>query len=91
MGATLFLLLLMYLGVYLYQGRVGQFEKDFLVEKTAPGMGGDRLVPVGDPGVCGGRRRGPGVRGSVRGLLPPFPTASSRPTNSPTSPRCSLT
>ena len=36
-GATLFLLLLMYLGVYLYQGRVGQFEKDFLVEKTRHG------------------------------------------------------
>ena len=36
-GATLFLLLLMYLGVYLYQGRVGEFEKDFLVEKTRPG------------------------------------------------------
>ena len=36
-GATLFLLLLMYLGVYLYQGRVGQFEKDFQVEKTRPG------------------------------------------------------
>ena len=36
-GATLFLLLLMYLGVYLYQGRVGEFEKDFQVEKTRPG------------------------------------------------------
>ena len=36
-GATLFLLLLTYLGVYLYQGRVGQFEKDFNVEKTRPG------------------------------------------------------
>ena len=36
-GATLFLLLLMYLGVYLYQGRVGQFERDFNVERTRPG------------------------------------------------------
>ncbi len=36
-GATLFLLLMMYLGVYLYQGRVGQFEKNFLVDKTRPG------------------------------------------------------
>jgi UDP-GlcNAc:undecaprenyl-phosphate GlcNAc-1-phosphate transferase len=36
-GATLFLLLLMYLGVYLYQGRVGEFERDFNVERTRPG------------------------------------------------------
>jgi UDP-GlcNAc:undecaprenyl-phosphate GlcNAc-1-phosphate transferase len=36
-GATLFLLLLMYLGVYLYQGRVAQFERDFHVERTRPG------------------------------------------------------
>ncbi len=36
-GATVFLLLLMYLGVYLYQGRVGEFEKDFHVERTRPG------------------------------------------------------
>ena len=36
-GATLFLVLLMYLGVYLYQGRVAEFERDFRVERTRPG------------------------------------------------------
>lgn len=36
-GATLFLLLLMYLGVYLYHGRVTDFERDFRVERTEPG------------------------------------------------------
>ena len=36
-GASLFLILLLYLGVFLYQGRVSHFEAGFNVERTRPG------------------------------------------------------
>ncbi len=36
-GASLFLTLLMYLGVFLYEGRVGDFERKFQVAKEKPG------------------------------------------------------
>ena len=36
-GASLFLILLLYLGVFLYQGRVTHFEAGFRVERTRPG------------------------------------------------------
>lgn len=35
-GASLFLILLLYLGVFLYQGRVSDFEAGFRVERTRP-------------------------------------------------------
>ena len=36
-GASLFLILLMYLGVFLYEGRVQDFERDFRVAREKPG------------------------------------------------------
>ncbi len=36
-GASLFLLLLMYLGVFLYEGRVHDFQREFLVAREKPG------------------------------------------------------
>ncbi len=36
-GTSLFLILLMYLGVFLYQGRTGGFETSFNVRRTNPG------------------------------------------------------
>lgn len=36
-GASLFLLLLMYLGVFLYEGQVTEYEKEFRVSRAKPG------------------------------------------------------
>ncbi len=36
-GASVFLILLMYLGVFLYEGRVQDFEKEFQVSREKPG------------------------------------------------------